>query len=54
MVRWFCSGIVVNGLAVVIWVLGVEVVGALVGAIGVTLLGMGVAAWLQNRRLPPD
>ena len=40
-VRWAVSGVVVIGLAMVIWVLGVEVVGVLVGAIGVTLLGMG-------------
>ena len=47
------SGSIVISLSLVIWILGVELVAVLVGVIGITLLGMGVGAWQQNRRLPP-
>lgn len=53
MLRRALAGSIVICLSIVIWMLGVEMVAVLVGAIGITLLAMGIGAWQQNRRLPP-
>lgn len=52
-VRWLGFGIALLGLGVAIWVIGILIPAVIIGAIGISVLGMGVGAVIENRRLRP-